>query len=347
MNDHMIPHDDDSRIEVGIERKDQFGGRALERKAETAAVAVAAQARAAVEARYTMALHRPRDMDNARAKMLKACKRPGFAASARYAIPRGGKTIEGFSIRFAEETIRDMGNLLPEVTTVYDDERQRIVRVALTDLESNITYTKDVVVAKTVERTQPKPGQKIISTRLNSEGRPVHTVATTDDDLLAKETALVSKSLRNHALRLVPGDILDDCLRQIAATRLDDAAADPDAKRKEVADAFAGLNVMPAQLKEFLGVDLGAASPAQIAELRGLFVAIRDGESTWADVMAERQQAAAESAPAAPSGDTKAPPKNLGEVKARAKKIVVRDENGAELDYDVPPGEPPAPMKVP
>jgi hypothetical protein len=57
---------------------------------ETAASAVATQARAMVEARFTIALARPRDVSQFRARLLKDCERPGFADVAIYQLPRGG-----------------------------------------------------------------------------------------------------------------------------------------------------------------------------------------------------------------------------------------------------------------
>jgi hypothetical protein len=45
-----------------------------------------------------------------------------------------------------------MGNVLPESTIIYDDPQKRIVRVTVTDLEGNVTFSKDVVLEETVER---------------------------------------------------------------------------------------------------------------------------------------------------------------------------------------------------
>lgn len=68
---------------------------------ETAASAAAAQSKALVEARYTVAINRPRDIDAVRQALLKECSRPSFAAVARYNKPIG-KGVVGPSIRFAE-----------------------------------------------------------------------------------------------------------------------------------------------------------------------------------------------------------------------------------------------------
>ena len=265
---------------AGTTERDDFAGSELATMAETASTAVAAQARAQIEARYIMAMKRPRDWDDVRVRLLKECKRPSFAGVAIYHKPIG-KGIEGPSIRFAETALRCMGNILPEAATVYDDPQKRIVRVTVTDLEANLTYSKDVTVDKTVERSSPKEGQQVLGVRTNSQGRKTYLVAATDDDLLNKEGALVSKAIRVNGLRLVPGDLIDEALWTIRETLKNADAQDPDTARNRIADGFAGLGVMPSDLKAYLGHDMGSASPAELTTLRGLFAAIRDGETTW------------------------------------------------------------------
>jgi len=131
---------------------------------ETSSTVLAAQAKALVEARYTVAINRPRDWDTVRERLLKDCRRPGFADSAIYHKPIG-KGIEGPSIRFAEAAIRNMNNVTVETATIFDDSERRIMRVTVTDLEANVPYSQDVTVAKTVERNSVKPGEVAIRTR--------------------------------------------------------------------------------------------------------------------------------------------------------------------------------------
>ncbi len=254
--------------------------------AETATTAVAAQAKAAVESRYIVAWRNPRSDDAVRGKLLRDCHRPTFARVARYSKPiGGGKKIEGPSIRFAEAAMRCMGNMLPETSVIYDDEDKRIVRVSVTDLESNVTYTKDIVITKTVERRSLRRGQEAISSRTNSTGQVTHTVRASEDDLLNKEGALISKAMRTCALRLIPGDLVDEAMELCVATQRDATAKDPDAERKILADGFAQLNVTAIDLENYLGHDLSKCSPAQLVELRGLYAGVRDGETTWAAVL--------------------------------------------------------------
>ena len=50
-----------------------IGGSEIERRGDTAATAVAAQAKAAVEARFALAKLSPRDFDAVRVRVLKEC----------------------------------------------------------------------------------------------------------------------------------------------------------------------------------------------------------------------------------------------------------------------------------
>src|SRR3990172_11393443 len=141
--------------------------------AETASSVLAAQAKAAVEARHIMALKNPRSWDTVRVKILQSCKRPGFAEGARYSKPIGGKNVVGPSIRFAEEALRAMGNCSVDTVVVFDDDERRIVRVIAHDLESTLFYSQDLLIDKTVERSTVRPGQEVVGRRQNTKGQPV------------------------------------------------------------------------------------------------------------------------------------------------------------------------------
>lgn len=256
---------------------------------ETAATAAAAQATAAVNARYVMALQKPRQHDQVRFNLLRECRRPSFAESAIYELPRGGKSISGPSIRFAEAAIRALTNVLPETAVVFDDDDKRVVAVRVTDLECNVTYSRDVSITKTVERRQLAKNQKPISVRANSYGDTVYIVPATDDEILMRENALVSKALRTLALRLIPGDLLDEAMEVVKTTLASEVKKDPDAARRKLLDHFANLNVSPAQIAEFLGHDTATMSPGEVAMLRGVWTAVRDGKS-WEEATEDAEK---------------------------------------------------------
>lgn len=256
----------------------------VEKRGELAISAMAAKAKAEVEARFVIALNRPRNIMNSRAAILDACKRPRFAEGARYSKPVGGRSIEGFSIRFVEEAIKSLTNVNTDCAIIWEDSEKRCVRVTVTDLETNTTYGDDIVIEKTVERRQLKQGQEAISKRQNSGGEWTYLVAATEDDLSNKVASAKSKIIRNNGLRLVPQDILDEAEQQIYTT-LDNGGTDPQAEKKKVADAFGGIGIRPSELEKYLGHPLDSVTKKELQELRGMFAAIRDGETKWADYL--------------------------------------------------------------
>lgn len=264
--------------------RQDFSGHELAVRTETSTAAMAARAKADIESRFVLALQRPRDVNDVRLKLIKECKRPGFAQVARYSKPVGGQRIEGPSVRFAEAALRLMGNVLPETSVIYDDNQKRITRVSVTDLETNVTYSSDVTVEKTVERQHLKDGQIPLGKRKNSYGKDVYLLPATEDDIRNKVNAEVSKALRTNGLRILPGDILEECMDQCVSTLRSDAAQDPDRERKKIADAFGSLGVLPSALADYLGHGLDQCSPAEIVDLRGVYQAIKDGETTWSEV---------------------------------------------------------------
>jgi len=278
---------------------------------ETASTAIAAKAKAMVEARYVMAMRQPRNWDQVRQDLMAECKRPSFAhnKSALYRKPIG-KGIEGLGIRFVEVALRCMKNVLVETTMTFEGETKEIHCVSVTDLESNLTYPLDVRVSKTVERSKPADDGSYISVRKNSYDKLVYTVPANDDDLLNKRAALISKAIRTLGLRIIPGDLQDEAEEIIRAIRMDEAARDPGAERKRIADAFGEIGVKAADLVAYLGHSLDACSPTELVELRGIYGAVKDGEATWKQVMENKAEQGGES-----SG-------NSGESTQSASKII-------------------------
>ena len=240
--------------------------------------ALTAKATADINARWMIAMHRPRDLMDVRALILHECSRPKFAASAIYQVPRGDTKIRGLSIRFAEAAMKAMGNMGAEAQTLYDSDDERVVRVTVTDYESNTAWSRDLTIKKTKEvKRRPR---SFISERLNSYGDHVWTVEATDDDVTTKEGSAISKASRTGILRLIPAWLLAECQEKCEQVQKDRAAADPDAERRKIFDAFSGLNVKPSWIAEYLGHAVDQATPAEVVELQQVYRAIRDGHTT-------------------------------------------------------------------
>ena len=249
---------------------------------------VEARIKAEVQARTLVALNRPRDLTVVREKMLADAMRPGFAEVAEYSIPRGGKSIVGPSIRFAEAALRAFTNSIVDVVVLHENDTERSGEVTVCDMETNQTYRQGFMVKKTIERkVLPRNTSQddIVGTRVNAEGILLYLLPATEADILMKQNALTSRIIRTLALRLIPGDLIDDALYMCHKTQRDRDAKDPNEARNKLADSFMALGVGAADLKTYLGHTLNGCSPAELDDLRKVYAAIKEGSATWADFM--------------------------------------------------------------
>lgn len=263
----------------------------LEVRAEINAAAMGAREEAAVKARVMLARANPRDWDLVRTRVLKDCRRPGFAKTAVYSVPRAGKVIQGLSIRFAEDIARTMGNLWVSSMIISETRDQRTVDVFAMDLETNFTESQQAIMSRTVERranrdgTPPVAPDAVLGERRNSYGDKVFICIATDEEMLTKQNALVSRIRRNKILEMVPADILEEAKQTAMQVAADADAKDPDAAKKAVLDGFASISVSADALKSFIqtkyGTTLDLLRPEVLAELRGIFHAVRDNMATW------------------------------------------------------------------
>lgn len=265
-------------------------GQVKEHSAELSTTREAEMARAQVELGFALAARRPRDWDVVRSELIKECKRPYFATSAIYALPRGGKTIKGLSIRFAEAAARYIGNLGITSTIIHDDDKKRVIQVMVNDLQGNIYSSNTLSVEKTIERSRVAPNQRIVKERVNSRGQRVYIVEADDADLTNKQAALEARVRRNLILQIIPGWLQDECWDVLGETAHQEAAKDPDANRRRLLDSFENqLGINPDALAQYLGHPTQQITPDEIIELRTLYTSLRDGDAKWHEVLEEKK----------------------------------------------------------
>lgn len=250
-----------------------------------AAIAAAEGAKALVEAKYKLALFKPRKYDDVRQRILDAVRRPMMAERVEYSKPQGGKMIKGPSIRFAELALREWGNVMTDTQVIFDDDYTRRIRVMVLDLETNTSFSNEVSIGKTVERANATD-REILGQRKNSKGEPVFIIRATDEELLTKTAGAVSKVLRNEGLRVIPSEIIDEAIETARGVLADKNAKDPEGERKKLLDAFGKLGVKPSDIDAYLGEPLPkVVHEAVLAELRGIYESLKIGESTWRGIM--------------------------------------------------------------
>jgi hypothetical protein len=289
---------------AGVTSREEFSSTEVTRQAETAQAALMAQQKAMIEARFVVAMRNKRSWLNIRSAVNELCQDPGFAAEAEYVKPIGrtpdgwnelskrdkllnapSSWPRGFSIRFIEAVLFEAGNFQASTTIIWEDDTKRLTQVAVTDLQSNSSYDGTVVTPKMVERSKVYEGQEVIGVRENSFGKKVYLVAATQDQVTQAEAAGKSKMLRTLGEKLLPPHYKREWREICDATILDKLAKDPKGEQKKLLDSFAEQGVMPSAIEAYLEHPLDSFQPAEMMELRRIYVAITNGEATWKDVL--------------------------------------------------------------
>ena len=329
----------------GVMRRDEFGTVQTQSQAETAMAAVAAREQAKIQAAYIMAERHPRVWDGVRRRLLDHCQRYGFALIARYRKAVGKELVngelkekhaEGLSTQFAQVARQEMGNVSAETSVVYEDNRLRIVRAGVVDYERNTHEWREIAVSKVVEKKgkrkgsgwEAPEGREVISERINSKNEPVYLCVATDDEVAKRQNAEISKAHRDCTLRMIPKDIRDEAEAVIEKIKEEKIDRDPAAFRKQVADAFAAQGVGAEDLVTYLGKPLEKASKKELADLKDLWSAIKENETTFQEALRLRYQQP-EDAPHDSTATAKAADKKIADLKSQTQAALTEEEMNA------------------
>ncbi len=180
------------------------------------------------------------------------------AGECIYSLPRGGKAIEGPSARFAEVVASAWGNCRAGARVIGEDCRFVTAQGVFMDLQRNVAITYEVK-----RRITNKNGQKF-----------------KDDMIGVTSNAACSIALRNAVLKGIPKAFWREIYSEARRCAIGDVTTLA-TRRASMIDAFAKMGVVPEQifgLLEIAGID--DITLDHIATLRGMFTALKDGDST-------------------------------------------------------------------
>jgi len=178
------------------------------------------------------------------------------AGSCIYALPRGGKSIEGPSARLAEIVVSAWGNAHAGARVIGEDAKFVTAQGVARDLERNVTITFEVR-----RRITNKKGERF------------------NDDLIAvTANAAASIALRNAVFKMVPKAFWDGIYEEARKAAVGDVRT-IETKRANMIDHFGKMGVTEERIIEMLGVpgreDIGAE---ELIRLRGVATALKDGD---------------------------------------------------------------------
>lgn len=178
------------------------------------------------------------------------------AASCQYSVPRGGKSIDGPSVRLAEMVAATYGNLQISAQVTGHDDRFVYAEAVVRDLEKNITMGLRVR-----RRITDKHGQ------------------TYNEDMIAVTgSAAVSIVYRNAIFKVVPAAFVQSAYNESQAML--EAAASADLKNAvpKMFTAFADMGVNEEEILRYLQVEKKSdVRGIHLVRMRGVLNAIKDG----------------------------------------------------------------------
>ena len=231
-----------------------------------------------VQAAMTIAKRFPRNVKESLDRILNSCTRTSLADQALYTYSRGGTDISGPSIRLAEAVAQQWGNLQFGIRELEQRNGESTVEAFAWDLETNTRQVKVFQVPHT--RYTKSKGNTALS-----DPRDIY-------ELVANQGA---RRLRACILGVIPGDVIDEAVRQCDATLSASADTSPESQ-KRILEAFAAYKVTKAQIEKRIQRRIDAITPAQVISLRKILISMRDGMSGPEDWFES-------SANAAPTGD--------------------------------------------
>lgn len=206
-----------------------------------------------------------------------------IAASCCYALPRGGKSIEGPSIRLAEMVVAAYGNVRASARIISNDGKTITAQGTCHDLENNVAAQVEVK-----RRITGKNGQTF-----------------NEDMQVIVGNAACAIAYRNAVYKVIPAALINPVFEK-AKLVARGTAETLKARRDKAVEYFKAIGVKEDQIcrvleiKKVEDIDLD-----KLQTLTGMRTAIKNGESTAKDLFepeapsAEQRRDAAQAAGAA------------------------------------------------
>ena len=225
----------------------------------------ASRAIAEAQGKLIIAKRFPRDEVQAYNRVAQACQRKGIAEKAFYSYNRGGGTVSGPTIRFAEELARCWGNIDYGIKELSQDDGKSEMQAYAWDLETN---------AQSV--------QNFTNPHIREVGGKAK-ILTSQRDIYEINANMGARRLRSRILAILPNDLVDmaiaECKKTLAGNN-DEPLID---RVKKMVVAFGKIGVTQEQVEKRLGRKVDTMTIDDFTDYIGIYNAIKQGESKVAE----------------------------------------------------------------
>lgn len=225
----------------------------------------ASRAIAEAQGKLVIAKRFPRDEVAAYAKAMEACQRPKMAEKAFYAFPRGGQTVKGPTIRFAEELARCWGNIDYGIKELSQDDGKSEMQAYAWDLETNAQSVQNFT-----NPHQREQGKKMVT-------------LTSQRDIYENNANMATRRLRARILAILPSWFVEDCIAECERTLAGQNDTPLVDRVKKMVVQFARFGVTQEQIEHRLKRKIDTMNADDFTEYIGIYNAIKQNESKVSD----------------------------------------------------------------
>lgn len=225
----------------------------------------ASRAIAEAQGKLVIAKRFPRNEVDAYAKAMQACQRPSMAAKAFYSFPRGGQTVSGPTIRFAEELARCWGNIDYGIKELSQDDGKSEMQAYAWDLETNAQSVQNFT-----NPHQREQGKKMVT-------------LTSQRDIYENNANMATRRLRSRILAILPSWFVEDAVEECKKTLAGQNELPLIDRVKKMVVSFGKLGVTQEQIELRLKKKIEAMNTDDFTDFIGIYNAIKQGESKIAD----------------------------------------------------------------
>ena len=225
----------------------------------------ASRAIAEAQGKLVIAKRFPRDEVQSYAKAMEACQRPTMAAKAFYSFPRGGQTVEGPTIRFAEELARCWGNIDYGIKELSQDDGKSEMQAYAWDLETNAQSVQNFT-----NPHQREQGKKMVT-------------LTSQRDIYENNANMATRRLRSRILAILPAWFVEDAITECKRTLSGQNDTPLIDRVKKMVVQFAKLGVTQDMIEKRLKRKIDTMTSDDFVAYVGIYNAVKGGESKIAD----------------------------------------------------------------
>lgn len=220
---------------------------------------------AEAQGKLVIAKRFPRNEIDAFAKVMTACQRKSLAEKAFYSYPRGEETVQGPTIRFAEELARCWGNIDYGIKELSQGNGNSEMQAYCWDLETNTMSVQNFT----------NPHRKEVKGNIKE--------LTSLRDIYENNANMAARRLRARILAVLPSDLVDEAIKECRKTLTGNNETPLIDRVKSMTVAFGKIGVTQEMIEGRLKRKIETMTAEDFADYIGIYNSLKENNSKISD----------------------------------------------------------------